>query len=330
MPTVQKHFVLGCLLFACMRQVPMGAQEKAKSASHLVILGRGQGVDHVGIAVRDIEAAKKTYRDILGFTVVRGGNASNGTRNKLIWLQTGMLEIITSWDRTKAEGGVVASFIERHEGGLFLGLEATPVNETAKLLRSRGFDIRGPKTESLLDDPEQHDRAPSSWSRAGVATGAVPAGRLPTKSTDAIFFVQYDPFDETVHPNTSKKLVSVWMGVRDLEGSIKAYESIGFPRGRKLVLPQLGAKGQEIEAGQGSILLLQPENTMGKVASFLAERGAEGVMGVSIEVASLQTARSLLEANTNRQFEPYAGPYGQSVLIPPEFTRGIWIEFFQK
>ena len=53
-------------------------------------------------------------------------------------------------------------------------------------------------------------------------------------------------------------------------------------------------------------------------------------MGVSIEVASLQTARSLLQANAKRQFDPYAGPYGQSILISPELTHGLWIEFFQK
>ena len=53
-------------------------------------------------------------------------------------------------------------------------------------------------------------------------------------------------------------------------------------------------------------------------------------MGVSIEVASLQTARNLLESNTKRQFKPYDGPYGQSILIPPELTHGVWIEFFQK
>jgi hypothetical protein len=92
----------------------------------------------------------------------------------------------------------------------------------------------------------------------------------------------------------------------------------------------LARTGQEIEAGQGPILLLQPQNTTGTVSSFLAERGAEGIMGVSVEVGNLQTARSLLESNTKLQFQPYAGPYGQSILIPPEFTHGVWIEFFQK
>ena len=34
---------------------------------------------------------------------------------------------------------------------------------------------------------------------------------------------------------------------------------MGFHPARKLAAPQLGAQGQEIEAGQGSMLLLQPE-----------------------------------------------------------------------
>jgi hypothetical protein len=120
------------------------------------------------------------------------------------------------------------------------------------------------------------------------------------------------------------------MGVRDLEASVKEYESMGFRPSRKLAVPHLGARGQEIEAGQAPILLLQPEKSTGNVASFLAERGAEGVMGMSIEVTSLQTARDVLKSNTKRQFEPYTGLYGQSILIPPELTHGVWIEFFQK
>jgi hypothetical protein len=53
-------------------------------------------------------------------------------------------------------------------------------------------------------------------------------------------------------------------------------------------------------------VLLEPKGKTGKAASFLAERG-EGIMGVSIEVESLATARALLEKNTKRQFASYSG-----------------------
>lgn len=53
-------------------------------------------------------------------------------------------------------------------------------------------------------------------------------------------------------------------------------------------------------------------------------------MGLSIEVSSLQTARALLEKNTNRKFPSYAGAYGNSILIPAEIAHGVWIEMFEK
>jgi len=333
MSTARKQFllVLGCL-FAFMPELTLKAEEQTKDSSKLAILGSGHGIDHVGIAVRDLEAAKKTYR-ALGFTVFGGGKHPDlGTRNSGPSFENGYLELITFWDRSKAIGGMVANFLEKHEGGLFLGLDVSPVDGTAKLLRASGFNVHGPEAASAIEDPEQHDQPPNggSWRFLGFPNGPIPAAHLPVKSSDAIFFLQYDPWVGNLHANTAKKLSSVWMGVRDLEASVRGYESMGFRHSHKLALPQLGAQAQEIEAGLGSILLLQPENSTGKVAAFLAERGAEGIIGVSIEVASLQTARSLVEANTNRQFEPYAGPYGHSILIPPEFTHGIWIEFFQK
>jgi catechol 2,3-dioxygenase-like lactoylglutathione lyase family enzyme len=330
MSGTQRHLeiFLVCLFFACLPKLSITAQEQAKNSIKSTLFGSGHGLDHVGIAVRDLETAKRTYRDVLGFTVFPGGKHPNGTRNSGPALESGYLELITPWDPTKTEGGVVAKFLEKHEGTLFLGLDVSPVDDTAKLLRSRGFNIRGPEAGSINDDPDQHDSF-GAWRLVGLETGPVPAAHLPTRSTDTIFFLQNDP-PSTVHRNTAKKLSSVWMAVRDLEATVKEYESMGFSPGRKLPAPQLGAQGQEIEAGRGSILLLQPENSTAKVASFLAERGAEGIIGISIEVASLQTARSLLEANTKRQFEPYDGPYGKSILIPPELTHGVWIEFFQK
>jgi catechol 2,3-dioxygenase-like lactoylglutathione lyase family enzyme len=334
MSAAQKHsvFSLRCFFLLCMLVLTMGAEEQTKDESHSILFGSGRGIDHVGIAVRDLEAAKKAYRDVLGFAVFAFGEESSGNRSGGSYLESGLLELTTSGDPTKPIGRVIGKFLEKHEGALFVGLEASPVDDAAKLLRTRGFNIQGPETGSMSDDPDQHDRVPitGSWRLVGLKTGPVPAAHLPAKSADAIFFIQYQPSVETVHPNTAKKLSSVWMGVRDLQASLREYESMGFRPARKFAVPQLGARGQEIEAGDGTILLLQPEMSTGKVGSFLAERGAEGIMGVSIEVASLQTARTVLEANTKRQFEPYAGPYGQSILIPPELTYGVWIEFFQK
>jgi len=278
----QKHylFFVVCLFLACILEPTMRAQEEAKNAPHS-ILGSGHGIDHVGIAVRDLETAKKTYRN-LGFTVFGGTiHPNSGTRSSTPFFEGGgFLELITFWDRTKAIGGIVASFLEKHEGVLFLGLGVSPVDDTAKLLRAGGFNIHGPEAASASEDPGQRDQAPNGGSSRflGFPSGPIPAAHLPVKSSDAIFFIQYDPFVGNVHANTAKKLSSVWIGVRNLEASVKEYESIGFRASRKLTVSQLGAQGQEIEAGQGTILLLQPEKSTGNVASFLAERGAEGIM----------------------------------------------------
>src|SRR5438874_10462492 len=218
MSPIQRHLllVLGLIFSACMLEPTMRAQESAKEPSKSAVFGSGHGLDHVGIAVRDLETAKKNYRDVLGFTVFAGGKHPNGTRNGGPALESGYLELITFWDRTKTEGGVVAKFLEKHEGLLFLGLDVSSVDDTAKLLRSRGFNIQGPESGSINVDPDQHeqpDQPLGSWRLVGLQSGPVPAAQLPAKSADAIFFIQYQP---TVHPNTAKKLSSVYMGVRNL------------------------------------------------------------------------------------------------------------------
>ena len=65
-----------------------------------------------------------------------------------------------------------------------------------------------------------------------------------------------------------------------------------------------------------------------KEERFLADRG-EGIMGVSLEVSSLATARALLERNTMRKVASYPGPYGDSILIPAELANGMSIEMFR-
>ena len=50
----------------------------------------------------------------------------------------------------------------------------------------------------------------------------------------------------------------------------------------------------EFGAGRGSILVLSPKETKGKILRFIAQRG-EGVIGASVEVADLASCRQILE-----------------------------------
>jgi len=109
----------------------MTAQEQAKNSTKSTVLGSGNGIDHVGIAVRDLETAKKTYRDVLGFAVFAFGKESHGVRSGSSYLESGLLELVTPWDRTKPIGAVLATFLEKHEGAMYLGLDVSPVDETA-------------------------------------------------------------------------------------------------------------------------------------------------------------------------------------------------------
>src|SRR5437867_5535975 len=124
MSAAQKHYVLSLsyLFLVSMLALTMGAEEQAKDASHSILFGSGHGIDHVGIAVRDLEDAKKTYRDVLGFAVFAFGKESSGNRSGGSYLESGLLELTTCWDPAKTVGGVVAKFLEKHEGALFLGL----------------------------------------------------------------------------------------------------------------------------------------------------------------------------------------------------------------
>lgn len=50
-------------------------------------------------------------------------------------------------------------------------------------------------------------------------------------------------------------------------------------------------------------------------------------MGVSLEVANLETVAKRLEQGAVSTKQSYGGVYGASLLVPAADTRGLWIEF---
>lgn len=79
-------------------------------------------IDHVGIVVKDLEAAVKLYQDLLGVSVTFEKNI--GWRSAIIKTEAGKLELMESTD---ANGPLGRFAVERGEGLHHLALEVDDV-----------------------------------------------------------------------------------------------------------------------------------------------------------------------------------------------------------
>jgi catechol 2,3-dioxygenase-like lactoylglutathione lyase family enzyme len=327
--------ICAALFFVC-PLTDVVAQNKKLNDS---VLGEGDGLDHVGILVRDLEGAKDTYRDTLGFWIQPPGVVSvntSGIKTSSAFFEDGSylyLVAVNDLEKARLNRPSYLAFLEKHEGAKFLILNVSSAEGTARFLRARGLDVSDPDTRTVTAPGAKEMPPPIGWAVTF---------KKPILPADSISFFQYanaaareerirkdNASGRTHHANTAKRIAAVWIVVRDLKATTKAFGLAGLYAGEGRKFPALGAAGREIEAGGGRIVLLEPKGKTGKAASYLAERG-EGIMGVSIEVGSLETARALLEKNTKREFGSYAGAYGNSILIPAELAHGVWIEMFQK
>ena len=288
------------------------------------VLGTGRGLDHVIVIVRDLEEAARVYTEVLGFTVIRGGDFPGGLQSRAVRFASNYVELMSVDPSQAPPDDELVRLLNEREGGYALGLGVSSAQQTADALRARNFDVVGPAGSPFIPEGS-NDVQTAPWQTVVITNPVLPF--------EPFFFIQYALREARSgppeHQNTAVDVHSVWIAVKDLEAATKGYEALGLLPGRKRRIPQLAAKGREIGAGQGVILLLQATDTKGPLASYVAQQG-EGVIGMSIEVRDLPKARSLLRSSTKQELNPYNGPYGKSIVVPPVFTHGVWIELFQE
>jgi catechol 2,3-dioxygenase-like lactoylglutathione lyase family enzyme len=300
------------------------------------MLSDGRGIDHVGIAVRDLEAARRAY-ETFGFNVPPGGKHPGGTQNAFPFFEDGTyLELITFYDRQKGLGLVLAEFLDKHEGAIILGLDVSSAKQAASFLRGRGFDVSGPQGGSIMLEG-MAEPPPDMWWIVEFNSG-IKARDFPGSP---IFLVEYEKTQSEKHyrefsnggrlrhPNTAIGIRSVWIAVNNAAKEATVLEKAGLRFSEGKSINNIGGDALRADAGRGAIELVQPVDPKGAVASFLAARG-ESILGVSIEVKNLQTVRDLIEKATKGEFATYDAAHGKSILIAPSLTHGIWLEMFQK
>ena len=300
----------------------------------------------VNVYVRNMDIVLDDYRK-LGFRVPSKADVyplPSGLAVAEILFQDGpVLEFRAVHSRRKAvrQRPRAVEFLKRHEGALHLVLNVPSATAKVVSLRRQGYRVSDPQPAPFLlrrRVPFWYLLFDGFFDPADRASRGVEGG--PTR---VVAFSEVSPFMKKrsrekrssrqfrrwfQHDNTAREIRCVWIAVRDLESATRGYVSVGLPRGKRRELPRLGAVSMEVNGRAGRILLLQPSDERGVVASFVKGRG-EGVMGLSIEVGNLLAARRVIESSANR-IVPYVGAYGRSLLVPAKLAHGVWIEMFQR
>jgi catechol 2,3-dioxygenase-like lactoylglutathione lyase family enzyme len=309
----------------------------AEASADSTLLGGERGLDHVGIAVKDLDATTHIYHDLLGFNRPTEGKLPNGIRNvNYYFADSTYLETLVYWDRTKAEW--LASFTDKHSGALFAVLSAFSPEDTAEYLSRRGIQM-GATFSGTIQTAGEDAMPEEKWKTFFLPEGALPGDPL------SLYFIAYKrgPREEFLqklqdpkarrlffHKNTAVGLRAVWFAVPDLAAASKAYAAIGLPPRRPFTDDALGADGQIFAAGLGEIRLLAPRTPDGLVAQFLHERGGPGIIGVTLAAGNVHTAATVIAEGTGVPMPSYDGLLGNSIRVGPDITQGVWIELSQQ
>ena len=298
-------------------------------------LGDGRGIDHVGPMVRleNFEAAGDAWTQ-LGFSLTPTLLSPLGAKNRLIWLsdQT-YLEILAFTELNEFTAQFLA-FLEHHEGAKFYGTDVVDAAQAISFLNSAGYANVGP-----IPAP------PLTIESTGEVVGLSPLWYSiillgPVAPDNSNFFLDYDEAQvqqmfadfpalaPQPHANTAQKIDTLWLVVSDLDAAIAFYEGLGLEvRFKHKKIDYLGARGAEVRYHNNTLALLQPDGP-GLVADFAADRG-EGILGVSLEVGDLETARTLINGNTGLNLQTFKDKGRERFLIPASLTHGFLVEMVE-
>jgi len=251
-------------------------------------------LDHVVIAVRDLDAASASYRDALGFEVRRGGrHLGRGTHNGIVRFGLDYLELISVYDAEAATDPAPAALVDylsQRPGGLIgYALATDDIDGLAARLRQTRLAADGPFPMAR----ERPDGQRLSW-RLLVPGGV--AWRRPWP-----FFIQWDQPDAARltweapggHANGARGVQEVAVVMGELAQTVQLYErQLGLSLVGHETVADLGADRALFAVGSLRIAVLTP-NGPGPVAAALAASG-EGVYQVVLGVERLNDTRRWL------------------------------------
>ena len=274
-------------------------------------------IDHILIAVRDLDAAKDTF-ERLGFKVTpEGRHPGRGTSNRLVVFGGEYLELISVHD---PDGDLfrpnLPSFLDEREGLFIFSMGTPDVYERARSVREAGV---------LITDPVKGSRQAAdgttaySWTQAEIHPEAMPGSQT--------FFIQHDhtieerytePPDPTNHPNGVLGISSLSLAVRDADAAARRWTDVF---GLERVSEEAGCV--RLRFDNSSLDFRQPDG--GDALAAFIETWGEGPYRIAFSCEDLDTTESLLQDNRVEGVKREGG----SLSVPPESAQGVRMSFVQ-
>lgn len=252
-------------------------------------------IDHVVIAVRDLERAIRQY-EALGFAVSPGGRHTGlGTYNAIIRFGLDYLELISIYDEHELgnrglNGVSLSEFLRQQEGGLVgYALATADIKEDAARFEQTGLEAEGPFAMQRL----RPDGRQLFW-RLLVPGGT--SWRRPWP-----FLIQWDASDNErltweqpgVHPNGASGVAGIAVAVWNLERGIDLYQrQLGLRLDSQGDVQRLAARRASFHVGMFSIDLYAPTGD-GPVQQALESVG-EGPFELMLTSKSLDQTKQIL------------------------------------
>jgi catechol 2,3-dioxygenase-like lactoylglutathione lyase family enzyme len=223
------------------------------------------GIDHLVIAVRDLEAATEDYRS-LGFTVVPGGRHSGvGTYNALIaFADTSYIELIGFYEAREDHRWWAP--LQRGGGLVDFCLQTGDLDGDAAALRRAGVDIGDPEPRGRT----RPDGVTVRW-RFALARGAH-RGVAPFVIADVTGRDVRVPAERS-HANGVPGIHTVTVAVDDLAPVRAWYSTILGTPGEDVRRADVGGAGVRFAIGPHAFDFLAPDDGRGPLADWIAARG---------------------------------------------------------
>jgi catechol 2,3-dioxygenase-like lactoylglutathione lyase family enzyme len=257
-------------------------------------------LDHVPIAVRELEAATAHYRDRLGFAIKPGRPHPNSILNSHQKFRDGtQLELITATEPRDGLAREYIAFLEGGDGGAYLAFDAGRADSLTAFLRALEPEVEGASGEyGWVGFPDGHP-------------------------LDYVFFSHGTPSptdlpEHFAHPNIAAGLYAVWLVPADPSAEVRLLEHLGAVTCPSSLRLPIGNVQRELRLQRGSVYLVPTPGTPRRRA----------IAGVTVRVTSIDSARAALHLPPGAAREG-SDARGAWLRVPPEHANGIWMELLE-